>query len=68
VENEVSPESAKYTIQKSIKHRQSFPYDEAAMTLVFMGVKTISRKWTLSIWDWGLNQFAIIYREDRVPL
>jgi transposase-like protein len=63
-------ESVNYTIQKIIKHRQSFPNDEAAMKLLFMGLKNISRKWTMPIRDWGaaLNQFAIIYGEDRVPL
>jgi transposase-like protein len=63
-------ESVNYTIQKIIKHRQSFPNDEAAMKLIFMGLKNIAKKWTMPIRDWGaaLNQFAIIYGEDRVPL
>jgi transposase-like protein len=62
-------ESVNYTIQKIIKNRQSFPNDEAAMKLVFMGLQHISKKWTMPIRDWGaaLNQFAIIYG-DRVPL
>jgi transposase-like protein len=63
-------EPVNYTIQKIIKHRRSFPNDEAAMKLIFMGLKNISGKWTMPIRDWGtaLNQFAIIYGEDRVPL
>jgi transposase-like protein len=63
-------ESVNYTIQKIIKHRQSFPNDEAAVKLIFMGLKNISKKWTMPIRDWGeaLNQFAIIYGEERVPL
>ena len=63
-------ESVNYTIQKIIKHRQSFPNDEAAMKLIFMGLKNISKKWTMPIRDWGsaLNQFAVIYGEERVPL
>jgi transposase-like protein len=63
-------ESVKYRIQKILTHRQSFPNDEAAMKLLFMGLKTITKKWTMPIRDWGaaLNQFAIIYGEDRVPL
>jgi transposase-like protein len=63
-------ESVNFTIQKIIRHRQSFPNDEAAMKLIFMGLKNISKKWTMPIRDWGaaLNQFAIIYGEDRVPL
>jgi transposase-like protein len=63
-------ESVNFTIQKIIKHRPSFPHDEAAMKLIFMDLKNISRKWTMPIRDWGaaLNQFAIIYGEDRVPI
>ena len=63
-------ESVNYTIQKVIKHRQSFPNDESAIKLIFMALKNISKKWTMPIRDWGaaLNQFAIIYGEDRVPL
>jgi transposase-like protein len=40
------------------------------MKLIFMGLKNISKKWTMPIGDWGtaLNQFAVIYGEDRVPL
>jgi transposase-like protein len=48
-------ESVNYTIQKIIKHRQSFPNDEAAMKLIFMGLKNISRKWTMPIRDWSLS-------------
>jgi hypothetical protein len=40
-------ESVNYTIQKIIKHRQSFPNDEAAMKLIFMGLKNISKEWTV---------------------
>jgi hypothetical protein len=62
-------ESVNDPIQKIIKHRPSFPNDEAAMKLIFMGLKNISKKWTVPIRDWGaaLNHFAVIYGEDRVP-
>jgi transposase-like protein len=63
-------ESVNYTIQKIIKHRKSLPNDDAAMKLMFMGLKTIAKKWTMPIRDWGaaLNQFTIMYGEERVPL
>jgi transposase-like protein len=63
-------ESVNFTIQKIIRHRQSFPNDDAAIKLIFMGLKNISKKWTMPIRDWGaaLNQFAIIYGGERVPL
>ena len=35
--------------KRSIKHRQSFPNDDAAMKLIFMGLKNISKKWTMPI-------------------
>jgi transposase-like protein len=41
--------------------------DRKAITV---GLKNISGKWTMPIGDWdvALNQFAVIYGEDRVPL
>jgi transposase-like protein len=63
-------ESVNYTIQKAAKHRQCFPNDEAAIKLIFMGLKNTAEKWTMPVRDWGaaLNQFAVMYGEDRVPL
>jgi len=62
-------ESLNYNLQRNLKTRQSFPNDEAAMKLIFMILRRISKKWTMPIRNWGeaLNQFAIIYG-DRVPL
>ena len=62
-------ESVNYNLQRNLKTRQSFPNDEAAMKLIFMILRRISKKWTMPIRNWGeaLNQFAIIYG-DRVPL
>jgi transposase-like protein len=62
-------ESLNYSIQRVVRHRQSFPSDESALKLVFMALRNISKKWTMPFRNWGsaLNQFAIIYG-DRVPL
>ena len=62
-------ESVNYTLQRNLKTRQSFPNDEAAMKLIFMTLRRISKRWTMPIRNWGeaLHQFAIIYG-DRVPL
>jgi len=62
-------ESVNYTLQRNLKTRQSFPNDEAAMKLMYMILRRISKRWTMPIRNWGeaLNQFAIIYG-DRVPL
>jgi transposase-like protein len=62
--------SVNYRIQKIIKRRRSFSNDEAGMKLIFMGLNNISKKRAMPIRDWGaaLNQFAVIYGEDWVPL
>jgi transposase-like protein len=62
-------ESLNYTLQRNLKTRQSFPNDEAAMKLIFMILRRISKRWTMPIRNWGeaLHQFAVIYGE-RVPL
>jgi putative transposase len=62
-------ESLNYSIRKVTRNRQSFPTTEAAMKLVFMALRNISKRWTMPIRDWGVavNQFAIIYG-DRVPV
>jgi len=62
-------ESLNCSIQRVVRHRQSFPNDESALKLIFMALRNISKKWTMPFRDWGsaLNQFAIIYG-DRVPL
>jgi transposase-like protein len=62
-------ESVNYTLQRNLKTRQSFPNDEAAMKLIFMVLRRISKRWTMPIRNWGeaLHQFALIYG-DRVPL
>jgi len=62
-------ESVNYNLQRNLKTRQSFPNDEAALKLVFMILRRISKRWTMPIRNWGeaLHQFSIIYG-DRVPL
>jgi transposase-like protein len=47
-------ESVNFTIQKIIRHRQSFLNEEAAIKIIFMDLKNISKKWTMPIRDWGL--------------
>ena len=62
-------ESVNYTLQRNLKTRQSFPNDEAAMKLIFMILRRITKKWTMPIKNWAeaLHQFVVIYG-DRVPL
>jgi putative transposase len=62
-------ESVNYTLQRNLKTRRSFPNDEAAMKLIFMILKRISKRRAMPLRNWSgaLNQFAIIYG-GRVPL
>ena len=61
-------ESLNMTLRKVIKNRASFPHDDAALKLMYMALKNISKKWTMPVQNWkaALNQFAIIY-EGRLP-
>lgn len=62
-------ESLNMSLRKILKIRGSFPNDDAAFKLLYLGIKNVSKKWTMPIPDWGkaINQFAILFRE-RVPL
>jgi len=61
-------ESINYSLGKITKTRASFPTDEAALKLIYLGIRNISKKWTLPIRDWksALNQFVVLFG-DRVP-
>jgi transposase-like protein len=62
-------ESLNYTLQRNLNTRQSFPNDEAAMKLIFMILRRVSKRWTMPIRNWGeaVHQFSVIYG-GRVPL
>jgi len=62
-------ESLNYTLQRNLKQRHSFPNDEAAMKLIFMVLRRVSKKWTMPIRNWGqaMHQFSVIYG-GRLPL
>jgi putative transposase len=61
-------ESMNNTLKKIIKNRASFPNDEAALKLLYLSLKNIIKKWTMTIRNWGkaLNQFAIMF-DERMP-
>jgi putative transposase len=56
-------ESLNMTLRKILKTRAAFPNDEAAFKLIYLGIRNISRKWTMPIREWGMawNQFMIIF-------
>ena len=57
------------SIRKVIKNKRVFPSDDAALKQIYLGLKNISKKWTLPVRDWGgaMNRFAIMF-EDRLIL
>jgi putative transposase len=62
-------ESVNNGLRRVIKNRGSFPSDEAALKLIYLGLQNLSQKWTMPVKDWraALNQFAILF-EGRLPL
>ena len=62
-------ESLNYSLRKVTKTRAAFPSEEAALKLLWLGLRNIEKKWTMPIRDWSLamNQLAIIF-EGRMPI
>jgi len=62
-------ESLNYSLRKITKTRASFPTEEAAIKLLWLGLQSAAKKWTMPIRNWSLtmNQFAIIFG-DRLPI
>lgn len=62
-------ESLNMSLRKIIKNRAAFPSDEAAIKLLYLALRNISKKWTMPIRNWkaALSRFAIVF-EGRVPI
>lgn len=62
-------ESLNYSLRKITKTRAAFPTEEAAIKLLWLGLRNIEKKWTMPIKEWSLamNQMAIIF-EGRMPI
>lgn len=62
-------ESLNYSLRKITKTRAAFPTEEAAIKLLWLGLRNIEKKWTMPIQNWSLamNQMAIIF-EGRLPI
>ena len=63
-----SIESLNFSLRRITKARGSFPSDEAAIKLLYLGLRSITKRWTMPVHDWkaALNQFSILF-EDRMP-
>ena len=60
-------ESLNMTLRKVIKTRGSFPSEEAALKLLYMGLVNVARKWNvIQNWREALNRFQIMWPE-RMP-
>lgn len=62
-------ESLHHSLRKITKNRGAFPNDDAAIRLLYLGLKNAAKKWTLPIRQWkqALNQFAVLFA-DRFPM
>lgn len=60
-------ESLNSSLRKVINNKKIFPSDDAALKLLFLALKNISKKWTMPIHNWksAMNHFMIIFG-DRI--
>jgi putative transposase len=58
-------ESVHAQLRKIIKTRGHFPTDEAATKLIWLALRTITRRWTMPVRPWreAMSQFALLYQE-----
>ena len=55
-------ESVNYSLRKITKTRASFPNDEAAIKLLYLGLRNISQRWTMPIQNWKQAMSQIMIR------
>jgi putative transposase len=62
-------ESLNNSLRKVTRNRNSFPNDEAAIKLLYMALKNITKKWTMPLQGWpqAINQFSIRFG-DRLHI
>ena len=63
-----SIESLNMTLRKVLKNKRFFPSDEAALKQLYLGIKNISKKWTMPIRDWNaaMNRFLIEFSDRMI--
>ena len=59
-------ESVNYSLRKLSKARASFPNDEAAIKLMYLGLRNIRQRWTMPIQNWkqAMSQFMIRFEQQ----
>jgi transposase-like protein len=62
-------ESLHMQLRKIIKTRGHFPSDEAAVKLIYLALRNITKEWKMSAREWkaAMNQFAILFPERFTP-
>lgn len=62
-------ESLNMRLRKILKARGHFPTDEAAAKLIYLGLRNITKTWTMPqrAWKEALTQFAILYPTRMEP-
>jgi len=56
-------------VRKIIKNRGHFPNDDAAVKLLYLALRNITKDWTMSAREWksAMNQFAILFADRFIP-
>jgi putative transposase len=58
-------ESVNFSLRKLIKTRGAFPTDEAAIKLLYLGLRNISKRWTMPIQNWKQAMSQLMIRFDK---
>jgi putative transposase len=58
-------ESLNNSLRKVTRNRNSLPNDDAAVKLLYMALKNVTKKWTMPIRNWSMavQQFSIRFGE-----
>jgi putative transposase len=62
-------ESLHMQLRKIIKNRGHFPNDQAAVKLLYLALRNITKDWKMSAREWksAMNQFAILFADRFMP-
>ena len=58
-------ESVNFSLRKLIKTRGAFPTDEAALKLLYLGLRNIGKRWTMPIQNWKQAMSQLMIRFDK---
>lgn len=58
-------ESVNFSLRKLIKTRGAFPTDEAAIKLLYLGLRNIAKRWTMPIQNWKQAMSQLMIRFDK---